>query len=149
MPKSIEGKDGPDLSPDEITEAVLRRGAPENLITLIGFLGEADVRGHHRLFVDPALTRWLDIPDADIVHRHRIPSEHDTHGGRSVLYIKGEAVLRKGEVTPADAEAEYLTSGNPQALASKPDPGVLVHSSLADYAESLTKLLTPPGRHCC
>jgi hypothetical protein len=147
--KSIEGRDGPDLSPDEIVAAVLGRGAPENLITLVGFLGDSDTRGHHRLFVDPALTRWLDIPDADIVQRHRIPREHDTYGGRSVLYVRRDAVLLKGEVTTADAEAEYLTGGDAGALHSEPDESLLVCRPLADAAASKTHLATLGGRWCC
>lgn len=149
MAKNIEGRDRPDLSPDEIVEAVLGRDAPQNLITLVGFLGDSDVRGHHRLFVDPALTRWLDIRDADIVERRRIPKEHDTHGGRSVLYVKREAVLLKGEVTSADAEAEYLCGGDASALRSEPDESLLVCRPLAEARAAKTPLVTYGGRWCC
>jgi hypothetical protein len=145
--ESIEGRDRPDLSPDEIVEAVLGRDAPKDLITLVGFLGDSEVSGHHRLFVDPALTRWLDVPDADVVHRHHVPAEQETYGGRSVLYVKREAVLLKGEVTTADAEAQFLGGGDASALCCEPDERGLVCRPAPVHAA--TKLITAGGRHCC
>jgi hypothetical protein len=146
--KSSEGRGGPDLSPDEIVEAVLGRGAPQNLITLVGFLGDSDTSGHHRLFVDPALTCWLDVPDADIVHRHHIPEEQETYGGRSMLYVKRGAVLLKGEVTTADAEAAFLSGGDTRALCSEPDERLLVCQPLAT-AHTKTYLPSPRTSECC
>jgi hypothetical protein len=113
VPDSIEGRDPPDLSSDEIVDAVLGSGAPKDLIALVGYLGDSDTHRHHRLFAGPTLTHWLDIPDAAIVHRVREP---DVHGGRSVLFVKRSTVLRKGEVTSADAEAHYLGGGDAAAV---------------------------------
>ena len=142
-----KGRDRPDLRPDRIVEAVLGRDAPSNLITLIGFLGESSVRGHHRLFVNPALTCWLDVPDADIVYRHRIPEEEDKYGGRSVLYVKREAVLLKGEVTTAEAEAEFLDGDDAPAVRCEPDDRLFICRVLAPYSKTPHYSPGPPA--CC
>jgi hypothetical protein len=131
--KNAGGRDDPDLSAD--------------LITLVGFLSDSDRRGHPRLFVDSALTRWLGIRDADIVDRRRIPDEQAAHGGRSVLLVKRGAVLTKGEVTTADAEAEFLSGGDARALRCEPDLRVLVGRSLGPIPPTL--YLTPTGPNCC
>jgi hypothetical protein len=126
--------DGPDLRSDEIVEALERFGGPQELVALVGFLGESDRREHHRLFVDPALTCWLDIRDTDIVYRRRIRAEQGTYGERSVLLVKRKAVLMKGEVTTADAEAEFLSGGDARGLRCEP------------YEQAFAgRLLAPPG----
>jgi hypothetical protein len=142
-----ECRDGLDLSSDEIVEAVSGRDAPQDLITLTGFLGESGVAGHHRLFTDPALTCWVDVPDADIVHRHRMTEDEETYGARSVLCVKREAVLLKGEVTIAEAEAEFLRGGDARALFCEPDERLLICRPLPAFTK--TMLPTPPGPPCC
>jgi hypothetical protein len=117
---SNDGEDGPDLRPDEIVEAMEKFGGPQELVALVGFLGESDRPKHHRLFVDPALTCWVDIRDADIVYRRRIRGEQDAYGERSALLVKRKAVLVKGEVTTADAEAEFLSGGDARMLHCEP-----------------------------
>jgi hypothetical protein len=112
--------DGPDLRPDEIVEALERFGGPQELVVLVGFLGESDRPKHHRLFVDPALRCWLDIRDDDIVHRRRIRGEQDAYGERSALLVKRKAVLVKGEVTTADAEAAFLSGDDARTLRCEP-----------------------------
>ena len=145
--KSTGGREDPDLSTDDIVEALVEPGGPEDLITLVGFLGDSDRRGHPRLFVDSALAHWLDIPDADIVDRRRIPDEEDAHGGRSVLLVKRGAVLMKGAVRTADAEAGFLSGGDARALRCEPDEHVLVGRSAAQHQQ--TRYLTPTGPRCC
>jgi hypothetical protein len=136
------GRDGPGLGSDAIVEPA----GPQDLITLIGFLGDPDGHGRPRLFVDSELTQWLDIGDADIIDRRRIPDEQDTHGGRSVLLVKRGAVLTQGEVTIADAEAAFLGGGDARALRCEPDEYTLVRRP-PEHVK--TKLLTPPGPICC
>jgi hypothetical protein len=140
---SIEGRD----RLDETGEAVLGGSMPEELTTLVGFLDDSETRGHRRLFVDPALTNWLDVSQADIVHRDDVPGEQDAHGGRSVLRVKSDAVLLRGAVTTADAEMEFLGGGDAWALRCEPDEQTLVRGSSVD--PTVTRLLTPPGRECC
>jgi hypothetical protein len=137
------GRDGPGLSSDDIVEPA----GPQDLITLVGFLGDRNGHGDPRLFVDSELTRWFDIRDADIIDRRRIPDEQDAHGGRSVLVVKRDAVLMQGEVTIAEAEAEFLGGGDARALRFEPDEQTLIRRPLEE--PTVTKLLTPPGPKCC
>jgi hypothetical protein len=139
-------KNRSDVHSDVAVEALERSGAPQDLITLVGFLGDSDRPGQPRLFVDAALTHWLDIRDADIINRHRIPDEQDTHGGRSILTVKRGALLRKGETTTTDAEAQFLSGGDARALRCEPDELTLVRR-LPEHDP--TRLLTPPGPECC
>jgi hypothetical protein len=141
------GRDGPGLRSDDVVEGVEEPAGPQDLITLVGFLGDSGGHGQPRLFVDSELTQWLDIRDADIIDRRRIPDEQDAHGGRSVLLVKRESVLMKGEVTIADAEAEFLGGGDARALRCEPGEQTLVCGPLDD--PRVTKLLTPPGAKCC
>jgi hypothetical protein len=141
------GKDGLGLRSDDVVEGVEEPAAPQDLITLVGFLGDTDRSGQPRLFVDAALTQWLDIRDADIIDRRRIPHEQDTHGGRTVLLVKRGTVLMKGEVTITDAETEFLGGADALALRCEPDEQALVRGPLDD--PRVTRLLTPPGAKCC
>jgi hypothetical protein len=140
------GRDGPGLSSDDVVDAVKEPAGPQDLITLVGFFGASNRRGHPRLFVDSELTQWLDIRDADIIDRRGIPDEQDAHGGRSVLLVKRGALLMKGEVTIADAEAEFLSGGDAHALRCEPDKQTLVRRP---PEHTKTKLLTPVGPVCC
>lgn len=139
---------GPDLRSDEIVEALQRFGGPQELVALVGLLGESDESKHHRLFVDPALTCWLDIRDDDIIYRRRIRGEQDAYGERSVLLVKRRAVLAKGEVTTADAEAEFLGGGDARALRCEPYEQIFACRTLATEAGSR---FTTHGtsRACC
>jgi hypothetical protein len=141
------GRDGPALSSENVVETLEEPAGPQDLITLVGFLDDSDSAGQPRLFVDPALTHWLDIHDADIIDRRRIPDEQDAHGGRSILTVKREAVLTKGELITADAEAQFLSGGDTHALHCEPDEQTLVRGPLDD--PTVTRLLTPPGPECC
>jgi hypothetical protein len=98
-----------DLSPDEIVRGLQHEGGgPQDVSVLCGFLGESDAPGYHRLFTDPALKHWVDIPDDAIRYRHRVPDEQDGYGGRSVVWVANGAVLVRGAVTIAGAEADFL-----------------------------------------
>jgi hypothetical protein len=140
-------KNRSDVHSDVAIEALEEPDWPQDLITLVGFLGESDSPGQPRLFVDAALTHWLDIRDADIINRRRIPDEQDTHGGRSILTVKRGAPLTQGTVTTADAEAQFLSGGDARALRFEPDEQLLARRPPERYTPTLR--LTPPGPPCC
>jgi len=87
---------------------VIRTGSDLLPNQLCGFLRESDAPGYQRLFTGPTFKRWVDIPDDDILGRHRIMSEQETFGERSVVSINNSARLVRGEVTIASAEADFL-----------------------------------------
>jgi hypothetical protein len=142
-------EDGPDLSPDELVSDVLGSDGPQDLITLVGFVGECSVPGYHRLYVDPALTCWVDVPDGDIAHRRRLPAESDAFGGRSVLWVNRDAVLIKGALTSAQSEADFLAGDCGAEIASNPCDETLQAAKMAPVAAAFSIHLTPPGPTCC
>jgi hypothetical protein len=82
-----------DLDPDSLVEALTPDDAPEDVVPFSGFLGRGP-EGHVRLFVDPELKVWFDIPVEHVVHRHRIPAERGTFGESSMIWVKSEWVHR-------------------------------------------------------
>jgi hypothetical protein len=96
-----------DLEPDAIVAQLMSEDdASTDLVALVGFLGEG-LEGHCRLYATPELRTSIDIPIAAIVHRHRI--EQDELGGRSVIWVKAEAMQPPPVAEPAqDVEAKFL-----------------------------------------
>jgi hypothetical protein len=138
-----------DLSSDEIVGQIQRgsRG-PQDLTVLCGFLGKSDAPGHHRLFTDPTFKRWIDVPDDAIRYRHRVASEHDTHGGRSVLWVVNGALLLHGEVTVAGAEACFLSGPYSAKPAPAPDHEAIVFATLRCLVAAVSPAATP-AIGCC
>jgi hypothetical protein len=151
MAESHDKQDGLDLSPDELVEDLLGRDrVPPDLITLRGYLGESDARGYHRLFTEPALQRWVDIRDADIVYRERVSAEEGAYGARTVLWVRREATLVKVRMIGAEEESRFVLGPcgeeilcGPPECCCPPDPGV--QGLVAGWSVNLSR----SGRACC
>jgi hypothetical protein len=137
-----------DLAPDTIADSLQRDGKTHDLITLCGFLGTSDAAGYVRLFTDPTFQCWVDICEDDIRHRQRIPAEQDAFGGRSMVWVAREALLVKGEVTRADAEAKFLTGAwSSEAPSQLGDEGLDRATMTPKYARGVSP--RPTGSHGC
>ena len=101
---------GTDLTPDELVQALAPDTQELDAFALIGFLGGGRA-GHVRLYQDHELKVWVDIPEADIIHRRRIPAELDTFGGRSIIWVKGEALRTAVDPGLVEALAEQFRIG--------------------------------------
>jgi hypothetical protein len=86
---------------------------PESTIMLSGFVGRG-ADGHARLYPDPTLGTWYDIPEADIVHSMPIP---DSKFGGSYVWARASAQIKPGNAAAAATEAPRQA---PQAEAAAP-----------------------------
>jgi hypothetical protein len=142
-----------DGASDELVDDVLEpAGGPQALSVLIGFFGQSDISGHRRLYTHHTFRQWLDIPDADIVHRRRIPAEQDVFGARSVLWVRGGSLMVRGELTTAEVEARFLSGSLSASVRSPLDVerfGIIAPppDDVEDFAAS--PAMTPVGRKCC
>jgi hypothetical protein len=132
-----------DLEPDEHVAGLmaLTEGEPD-LVKLCGFLGCEVQDGCVRLYADAALSSWIDLHRDDIVRRDRVIAEDGTVGGRSEVYVKGEAMRRPLRRMPAadGLEAEFLSAS--------PDIEELVPQvTLLDVAQGAT-LITDVSIAC-
>lgn len=120
----------PDLTPDvHVGELLASTDGSPDLVRLIGYLGAQAPEGYVRLYVDAALTSWMDLRKADIVRRDRIVAEDGTVGGRSAVYVRGEAMRRPVRLRRTeDAEVEFLS-------ASRDIEDLVPDDTLADIAE--------------
>jgi hypothetical protein len=120
-----------ELEPDDlVARLTTETDTIADVVALVGFLGVGSA-GHCRLYADPELSVSMDIAPENIVHRHRIPAEQDALGGRSVIWVKREAMDAPLVEEPAEQlEAEFLTG----PLAK----GIQLPRTRADLAELQT-----------
>jgi hypothetical protein len=123
-----------DLEPDDLPARLALGEQPPDVVPLVGFLGPK-VGTAHRMYANERFDAWLDIEEQDIVHRHRIPAERDAFGGRTVLFVKGDAMKRPLREDTADRLAGEFLSG---PFSSEP----LLPKTLGDAANQLTFLDT-------
>jgi hypothetical protein len=95
---------------------------PESTIMLSGFVGHGP-EGHARIYPDPTLGTWYDIPEADILHSMPIA---DSKLGGSYVWVRANSEIKPGNAAPAAPEAE---AAQPQqaAAAVQPTPTVQTH----------------------
>jgi hypothetical protein len=77
-----------------------RPGDPPTLVMLVGFNGRSHLPGHRRLYRDPELRSWFDIPEDAIVHEERLPVEYSALR-ENVLWV-----ARSTELVPLRGEPE-------------------------------------------
>jgi len=98
---------------------------PQATIMLAGFVGRG-AEGQVRIYPDPTLGTWYDVPEADIVHSQPIA---DAKLGGSYVWIKSSAQIRPGG---AAADSAGGAQAQPQAMAGpaaqlQPTPTVQTH----------------------
>jgi len=114
----------PDLKQDSLVEKLRPDPNEPPSIERRGFLGKSDRPNYSRLYLSRALTEYLEIANADIVHRE--VDKNDPDAG-SCVWIKQTATVRLGppkEVKAADLPAQGATGENPvpRFMAASADP---------------------------
>jgi hypothetical protein len=102
----------PDLTQDSLVEKLRPDPSQPPSIERRGFLGRSDRPDYCRLYLTRALTDYLEIANADIVHRE---VDKDPDAG-SRIWIKPTAMVAFGppkEVRAADLQAQRATPENP------------------------------------
>ncbi|MGA2288753.1 hypothetical protein [Bradyrhizobium sp.] len=94
---------------------------PESTIMLSGFIGHG-AEGHVRLYPDPTLGTWYDIPEADILHSMPVA---DAPLGGSYLWVRASAQIKPGNAAPAAPEPPPQAA---MAAVAQPTPTAVTHS---------------------
>ena len=88
---------------------------PEATIMLFGYVGHG-TDGEVRVYPDPTLATWYDIPAADIVHSVPAP---DAKLGGSYVWVRASAQIKPGSAAAA-AAAVPAAAPAPEAAAAAP-----------------------------
>ena len=88
---------------------------PESTIMLSGFIGRGG-DGVVRVYPDPSLGTWYDVPEADVVHSIAVP---DSKLGGSYVWVRSSAQIKPGTAAPA---AGTGAAGAAEAAAVQPTP---------------------------
>ena len=68
----------------------------EDLVLLQGYIGDSDLAGHVRVYSDPALSDFIELPEQDILYCVPIEPAEDPLGG-SRLWVKKTTVFTAGD----------------------------------------------------
>src|SRR3954462_5250168 len=85
---------------DFISKVIPDPAKVEPTLLLSGFVGRGGAEGAVRIYSDPSLNKWVDVPEADIVHSMPIP---DSPLGGSHLWVKRSAEIRPGAAAASAA----------------------------------------------
>ena len=113
---------------------------PQATIMLAGFAGRGP-EGHVRIYPDPALVNWYDVPEADVVHSQPIA---DSALGGSYIWVKSSAQIKPGSAEPAP-------QAQPQAMAAAAVPPHMqpTPTAVTLCAECGPHTLPPVCTHLC
>ena len=80
---------------------------PPQTLLLSGYTGASSEEGHTRLYFDPQLADYVEIPDAAILLKQPIPAEQSPLGG-SYLWVQRDAELIHGPIGGNRQKARFL-----------------------------------------
>ena len=111
---------------------------PESTIMLSGFIGHGP-EGHARVYPDPTLGSWYDIPEGDIVHSMPIA---DSKLGGSYVWVRASAQIKPGSAAPAAAAApEAVQPQQGAAVGMNPTPAT--HCFVCDPPNAAAQAVQP------
>lgn len=140
------------LPPKDFADALVEDPAnPPQLQALSGYRGRSAKEGHTRLYLDPELSGWVDIPDDAILLTREVQDDYGL--GKSVVWAKLDAQLEQGPQaadgggTGADflqgQVAQDLGGGGAAGFAARPVQPVHTQLNCPTHAPFLC-LQTPP-----
>jgi hypothetical protein len=115
---------------------------PESTIMLSGFVGRGQ-EGHARVYPDPTLGTWYDIPEGDVIYSRPIA---DSKLGGSYVWVRASS-----EIKPGSAAAPATEAAEPQqAAAVGMNPTPRTHCFVCDppKAAAGVALQPTPATHC-
>jgi hypothetical protein len=92
---------------DFVSKVVKDPKQPPDTTLLTGYLGKSSEEGHTRIYFDPELKNYLEVPNDAILHTQEIPKEASSLGG-SHIWIKSDAELIHGKVGPSRTKAKFF-----------------------------------------
>ncbi len=80
---------------------------PPNTLLLKGFIGASSEAGHIRLYMDSALSDYVEIPESAVLYAQQLTKEESPLGGSNV-WIQRDASLIHGPILAARPKASFL-----------------------------------------
>jgi hypothetical protein len=113
---------------------------PEATIMLFGYIGQG-ADGEVRVYPDPTLGTWYDIPAADVVHS--VPGPDAKLGG-SYVWVRASAQIKPGSIAAAAAAA---AAAAPEASAADAAAGVAAPAAAQNFTigAGCTFICAQPG----
>jgi hypothetical protein len=119
-----------------VGEVIKDPKAPTAALLLYGYPGESSETGHTRLYFDPQLSHYVEIPDDAILHSQDAPSTQSPLGG-TYVWIKSDAQVIHSQPSPKRQKGSFLEGGI---------VGGQMGSTMADCPA--THVCLPPTTHC-
>ena len=94
-------------SADFVSSIVTDPKSVPDVMRLCGYLGASSEKDHERLYLNPDLTNYVEVPTQAILHRMTVPAEQDPHGA-VCLWVKKDAALIYKMTPAAQALAHYF-----------------------------------------
>jgi hypothetical protein len=113
---------------------------PESTIMLSGFVGHGG-DGVVRIYPDPSLGTWYDVPEADVVHSMAVP---DSKLGGSYVWVRAAADIKPGSTSTSSA-ATGSGSGGPAVAAAAAAPAAHAAPNFTIGAGCTFICAQPPG----
>jgi hypothetical protein len=118
---------------DFVDKVVADAKAPPNTLLLTGFVGKAAEDGHTRLYLDPELREYVDIPNDAILHSKAIPEGSSPLGG-SFVWINRDAEVVHGSSIASRFKARFLEGRIATAYGAA---AAAMHAATPQQAEGL------------
>ncbi|MBC7776571.1 MAG: hypothetical protein H7246_14145 [Phycisphaerae bacterium] len=83
----------------------------EKLVLLQGYIGKSDLNGHIRVYSDPELSDFIELPEKDICYADPISTEEDPLGG-SRLWVRKTTVFTAGNPNQANRVKSSFLEGD-------------------------------------
>jgi hypothetical protein len=127
------------------------RNVPD-VMRLYGYLGASSEENHDRLYLNPDLSTYVEVPRAAVLHRMAVPTEQDPNGA-VVLWVRQDAALIYKMAPAAQALANYFAGAIAGAAAAGPVPDPWAPQYLAGVAGAGAAAMPPAppfftGPHC-
>jgi hypothetical protein len=91
----MNSEDAPKFREDEFVFRIVRD--PENppeVLLIAAFLGKASKQSYTRLYLDPLLSAFADVPSEDVLHAEPLPKAQSPFGGYYVWIRRDPYTLR-------------------------------------------------------
>ena len=82
--------------------------APPDSLLLLGYLGASSEAGHTRLYFDPQLTQYVEIPDDAILHVETPPEESTDPLRATWVWVHRDAAVLRGPVAEDRTPSSFL-----------------------------------------
>lgn len=144
----MAGNSKPTIHFDEFVQAARPNPKEKNpLVFMQGYIGKSPVNGCVRVYTDPSLNNYFDIPSADIAHSQKVSDDPLGLGG-SQLWIKLPTSDNKvaGTYLEGNLYDDFLKNkfGPPNPQPGKPGTGVFA-TDITKPTDTLATDITKPA----